>query len=290
MITWLASYPKSGNTWLRALLTNYQQDGEAPADINKLQGGPIASARVWFDEWAGVEASLLNDEVIARLRPGVYRCMACEAADAGEPLIMKTHDAWGLTGQGDPIFPLDVSAGAIYILRNPLDLAASCAHHWGVSLAEAVKNLCDPEHALSRSLGGLNDQLPQRLRDWSGHVLSWLDKAAQEGLAVHLVRYEDLRADPETVFGGVVHFLGLPFDRARLRKAVAFSDFGELQRQEKAAGFRERSVKTPGLFFRRGQVGSWHGGLPSELVQRMVAAHGEIMQRFGYLDEHRKPI
>ena len=44
-IVWLASYPKSGNTWMRALLTNYWRDGAAPADINELDGGPIASAR-----------------------------------------------------------------------------------------------------------------------------------------------------------------------------------------------------------------------------------------------------
>lgn len=72
-IIWLASYPKSGNTWMRALLTNYLCDGETPADINEMDGGPIASSRVWFDEWVGVEASALSDNAIERLRPGVYR-------------------------------------------------------------------------------------------------------------------------------------------------------------------------------------------------------------------------
>ncbi len=64
MIYWLASYPKSGNTWLRTLITNYLRDAETPADINELDGGPIASARLWFDEWVGVEASLLDDTLI----------------------------------------------------------------------------------------------------------------------------------------------------------------------------------------------------------------------------------
>ncbi len=90
MITWLASYPKSGNTWFRTLLTNYQRNADAPADINQLDGGPIASARMWFDEWAGVEASLLSDVVVERLRPAVYRCLVRENP---QPLFMKTHDA-----------------------------------------------------------------------------------------------------------------------------------------------------------------------------------------------------
>jgi len=49
-IIWLASYPKSGNTWLRIFLTNLRCDGEEPVNINELDGGPIASARALFDE------------------------------------------------------------------------------------------------------------------------------------------------------------------------------------------------------------------------------------------------
>jgi aryl sulfotransferase len=56
-IVWLASYPKSGNTWLRVLLTNYLRDASEPADINQLFGAPIAGARRRFDEWVGVEGS-----------------------------------------------------------------------------------------------------------------------------------------------------------------------------------------------------------------------------------------
>ena len=52
-IYWLASYPKSGNTWFRAFLCNLQEDGEEPADINDLATGGIASARGWLDEVLG---------------------------------------------------------------------------------------------------------------------------------------------------------------------------------------------------------------------------------------------
>lgn len=279
-IIWLASYPKSGNTWLRALLTNYWRDGDSPANINQLDGGPIASARVWFDEWAGIEASALSDNLIERLRPEVYRCLAREAIDT---LFMKVHDAWRRTDRDEPLFSAEVTAGVVYIIRNPLDLAMSCTHHWGCDIAQAVEKLCDPNHALSRSLGGLADQLRQRLGSWSGHVQSWLDVS---GLPTHIVRYEDLRRDPEAIFGAVVRFCGMVFDAARVRKAVAFSDFAELQRQEQAMGFHERSVVAPGKFFRRGQVGSWRQELSPDLAQRLIAAHGDTMRRFRYLDEN----
>jgi aryl sulfotransferase len=283
-IMWLASYPKSGNTWLRVLLTNYLRDGDKPADINELTGGPIASARVWFDEWAGVEASALSDGLIERLRPDVYRCLEREATDT---LYMKVHDAWGRTDRADPLFPADVTAGVIYILRNPLDLAASCAHHWGVSVNQAVENLCNPVFATSRSLGGLADQLCQSLQSWSGHVRSWLDES---GLPILLVRYEDLQRAPTEIFGEVIRFCDLPWDEARVCKAVAFSDFAELQRQEQRQGFRERSAAAPGPFFRRGQAGSWRDELPPDLARRLIRVHAETMQRFRYLDENHQPV
>lgn len=283
-IIWLASYPKSGNTWMRVLLTNYLHNSDAPADINKLDGGPIASSRAWFDEWAGIEASAMNDTVIERLRPDVYRCMAGESPGT---LYMKVHDAWGRTDRGDALFPEDVTGGAVYILRNPLDMAKSCAHHWGLDIYKAIENMCDPEFAVARSIGGLSDQLRQRMLSWSGHVRSWIDES---GLPVHIVRYEDLCQDAEATFAEIVRFCGLLYDEAHVRKAVAFSDFAELQRQEHNKGFRERPVQAPGLFFRRGQAGSWREELPFELAKRLIEAHGEMMKRFGYLDENNEPV
>jgi aryl sulfotransferase len=283
-IIWLASYPKAGNTWMRVLLTNYLRNCDAPADINKLDGGPIASARLWFDEWAGIEASELDDTVIERLRPDVYRCMAGESPGT---LYMKVHDSWSRTDRGEGIFPADVTAGVVYIVRNPLDMAASCAHHWGVDVDKAVEDMCDPDFRLARSLGGLSDQLRQRLGSWSGHLRSWLDESA---LPVHPVRYEDLLYDPEATFAKVVRFCGLPHYGERLRKAVAFSDFSELQRQEGEKGFRERSVLAPGPFFRRGQAGGWREELPPELAERIIREHGAMMKRFGYPDGNNEPV
>lgn len=282
-IVWLASYPKSGNTWLRVLLANYLGEGQAPVDINELSGGPIASARLWFDEWAGLEASELDDETIDELRPGVYRCMARAAS---KRLYMKVHDAWQRTVGGGALFPADVTAGVVYVLRNPLDLVASLANHSGATLARAAEVLCNPDDALGRTHTGLSDQLRQFMGGWTHHATSWIDDS---GLPVHVVRYEDLRADPEPQFAAIVRFCGLACDPARVAQAVAFSSFGELQRQEQSVGFRERLPVTTGLFFRRGQVGGWRDELPPALAQKVVAAHGSAMRRFGYLDDEGQP-
>ncbi len=278
-IVWLASYPKSGNTWVRVLLTNYLRDGEVPADVNELESTPIASARVWFDEWAGLEASALSDETIERLRPGVYRCLARAAA---ERLYMKVHDAWMRTADGEPLFPAEVTGGVIYIIRNPLDLVASVANHCGLTLRRSADLLCNPDATLAPSHGGLSDQLRQYTGDWSHHVTSWVDRS---DLRLHLVRYEDLRADPLGAFAAIVRFCGLKLDEATAAKAVAFSDFRELQQQEQRGGFRERLPSANGLFFRQGQAGAWRRELPAELVARVIETQGPTMRRFGYLDD-----
>jgi hypothetical protein len=120
---------------------------------------------------------------------------------------------------------------------------------------------------------------------WSDHVTSWLDRS---GLPVHLVRYEDLKRDPERFFGEVVRFCGLPLDMERVSRAVAFSEFSELRGQEQSNDFCERLSQTP--FFRKGQAGSWREELPADLVQRLIDIHGETMRRFGYLDENNQPV
>jgi hypothetical protein len=262
---------------MRILLTNYLRNENVPADINRLEGGPIASSRIWFDEWTGVEASSLGDTLIEQLRPHVYRCMALEEE---ETLYMKVHDAWKRTDRGEGLFPAEITAGVIYIIRNPLDMAKSCAHHWGVPLEQAVENLCNPHYSLSRTVGGISDQLQQYLGSWSNHVTSWIDDS---GLPVHVVRYEDLLYDTVDFFSKVVRYCGLPYDLDRIQKAVAFSDFSELQRQEKVNSFQETPPKALGAFFRRGQAGSWRDELPVKLAKLLISTHGETMHRFGYL-------
>lgn len=274
-IVWLASYPKSGNTWLRVLLTNYLKDADEPADINKLPG-PGAGSRECFDRWAGVEGSALAANVVDRLRPEVYRRVA---RDADDTLFVKVHDVWARVDTGEPMFPADVTLGVVYIIRNPLDVAGSCAHHWGMSMEAAVERMCHGSDGRAPSPPGLPGQLRQQVGPWSHHVRSWVDDS---GAPVHVVRYEDLSADPGGVFGGVVKSCGLDYDDDRVKKAVAFSAFAELQRQEASAGFRERSTAAPGAFFRRGEVGSWRDELPGQLAERLTAAHHETMGRFGY--------
>lgn len=281
-IYWLASYPKSGNTWFRTFLRNLLQDGDVPVDINELHTGSIASARGWLDEVLGFDTAELAADEVERLRPDVYRW----DAQSEETGYHKIHDAYTMTVDGEPLVSREATCGALYLLRNPLDVAPSLANHNHISIDAAIKTMADIDHAIGRSRTGLPDQVRQRLLSWSSHVLSWVDA---DGLDVHPIRYEDMIERPVSTFTAAARFLQLPDEPARIAKAIRFSEFGELSRQEKERGFRERPPRTR-HFFREGRSGGWRETLSADQVAKIIADHGEVMRRFGYLDERGEPV
>ncbi len=273
---WLASYPKSGSTWLRMFLRNLLADGERPADINAGEGDPIASHRPWLDGLLGLATADLLPAELERLRPRAYDW----PAGPGGPALRKIHDAWTTADDGSPLPGRAAGRRAVYIVRNPLAVAVSYAHHRDCSVDEAIELMADPAHTLAESADGLRGQVRQRLLCWSGHVRSWLDAP---GVALHLLRYEDMALHPGRAFRGVARFLGLPADVPRVAKAVRFARFDELARQEAVQGFRER-MSAQARFFRSGRVDGWRDVLSPAQVHRIVERHAPTMARLGYLD------
>ena len=275
-VIWLASYPKSGNTWLRALLTNYCHPSEKPASINALIGGRIANRRRRFDELLGLDSTDLTHRETLRHRPLFYRLLAGELP---RPTFVKTHGAYLRTEAGEALFPRGASAGAVYLARNPLDVAVSFAHHENRPIGWMVERMNDADFVLERKAGGIGPMLPEGLLAWSAHVSGWL---AQEAIPVHLVRYEDLHADPLGALAGVLRFAGFAPDDARLRRAVDHAAFPRLRAQEAAGNFEERQP-TSRRFFRAGIVGDWRKRLPMPEARKLTLAHGAAMARLGYL-------
>lgn len=281
-IYWLASYPKSGNTWFRTFLQNLLIDGDQPVEINDLATGNIASGRGWLDEVLGFDTSELDPDEVDRLRPAVYR-WALHDEEIG---YHKIHDAYTSTLDDEPLVSREGTLGALYIIRNPLDVAPSYANHNNSTIDDAIKRMGETGHALCKTRKGLPNQTRQKLLSWSGHVLSWVDAP---GLNCHVIRYEDMLENPLETFSGAVRFLKLPDDPARIEKAIRFSDFKLLRSQEEKGVFKEKPPKTE-FFFRQGKSGDWKDKLTPEQIQRIITDHAEVMRRFGYLDEAGNPV
>lgn len=278
-IVWLASYPKSGNTWFRTFLTNFLRDADEPANINALDGGPIASARIPFDEAVGYDSGEMTFDEIDALRPEVY---LQQAREAKETMFCKIHDAYTFLPDGRPLIPPEATACALYFVRNPLDVAVSFAHHSGHDrFGRVIRHMADAENSFCDTTAIEVNQLRQKLLSWSGHVRSWADAP---GIRVRVLRYEDMKLRPEETFGGAVRFAGLPDDAARVKKAIEFSRFEEVKKQEEKHGFGEKMPRAKS-FFRKGEIGSWREVLTPEQVARVIADHTDVMRRFGYLDD-----
>jgi hypothetical protein len=283
-IVWLASYPKSGNTWFRTFLTNLLRDGDKPAEINDLDGGPIASARIPFDGALGYDSGEMTFEEIDRLRPEVYVHLARQAK---ETIFCKVHDAYTFLPDGSPLIPPEATACALYFIRNPLDVAVSFAHHSGHDQFDrTIGRMAKTENSFCETDASEPNQLRQKLLSWSGHVASWADAP---GIRVKVVRYEDMKLRPEETFTEAARFAGLPDDPARVRKAIGFSRFDELRAQEEKSGFGEKMPLSQS-FFRKGEIGSWREKLTPEQAAAVVAGQGDAMRRFGYLDERGAPV
>ena len=282
-IVWLASYPKSGNTWFRVFLTNLLSESDEPASINDLERTPIASARGVFDSLTGLEASDLTYSEIDSMRPEIYQQISAEAEATR---FMKVHDAYTLNDNKVPLFPTAASLGAIYFLRNPLDVAVSYAHHSGCSYDKAIAWMSDESHSFCGKPKRLHNQLRQKLLSWSTHPLSWLENPE---IPTCLLRYEDMKQEPVATFHKAVTFAGLDYNRQAVEKALALSDFKTLQEQEKKEGFQEKSQSSE-KFFRKGKIGSWREELNDNQAATIIADHRESMRRFGYLDANDEPV
>jgi hypothetical protein len=278
-IVWLASYPKSGNTWFRIFLSSLLGDEKEPTDINNINSTHrIASARHIFDELTGIEASDLSHDEVDTLRPGLYSRLS---DDANQPLFIKVHDAYTYLPDSSPLFPPSATKGIIYIIRNPLDVAVSNSNHNCCTVQQSIDTMGDGNHGLCAKNKKLKDQLRQKIGKWSDHVRSWTNAQDQD---IHIVRYEDMKQSPVETFMAAIRFAGLDFDLKAVGAAVKKSSFGEMQKQEKEKGFKERPIGAPS-FFRKGEVGSWREQLTTEQVKQIIDAHSGVMQKFGYLTE-----
>lgn len=271
---WIASYPKSGNTWVRALLTALENPQQELV-LDKLGHEPIAGQRAHLEAHTGLVSSELRREEIEALRP-----LADAAFDAllEKVHFRKVHDA--LIGvEGAPIVPPTSTRGAVYIARDPRDVVVSLAHHFERDHAWAVASMAEPDDVTLDELSfSRHGQVAQRLQTWSEHVTGWLDHSL---FPVLLVRYEDLQVDAAYELGRIAAFADLQVDADSLGHAARRASFEQLRESEVQHGFRERGG-VAGRFFRRGVSGAWREELEPDLATQVVADHGQVMARLGY--------
>lgn len=275
-IIWLASYPKSGNTWTRNFLHNLLNvisgKGEEGHNINAMglrSTWEIAAKP--FEKLIGRPVDQCSREEIAAVRHTVQEQIM---ENAGGLAFVKTHHAL-VMDRKKPTINFDVTAGAIYIVRNPLDVAISFSHHMNASIDEAIEQM-----ALKDSETPVSAQAVYEVYgSWSQHVESWTRKPHR---TILVMRYEDMLDNPNETFSTLARHLRLPASKEQVERAIELSSFKELSEQEDRLGFGERP-KQAKKFFRSGTTGQWLHELSDDQVQRIITVHKVQMERFGYV-------
>ncbi len=275
-VVWLVSYPKSGNTWFRMFLANYTSDSLTPLALGDIKETPISSNAEEFEEETGLNPFELTPEEVDLYRADCYRSQATRVAD--HLLYKKTHDAYSMNSMGTPVFPADISYGAVYFVRNPMDVCVSYANHGATEIEHIVKLMINEDASIAGKRAG---QLRQMLFSWEGHYRSW---HTQTEIPLHTVRYEDMINNPVETFGSIVRFLNLEFDLSRLKRAISNSDFDVLKKFEKEQGFKER-MQNCDNFFWKGKIGNYRNFLNKEQTDRLVSNFSALMSELGYIDK-----
>lgn len=204
------------------MLAAYQQ----PADQKSFQLSEAfattmsESRRADFERIAG-KTELFNDEIDA-LREKVQLDLASRVRP---PVLLKTHNA-RVRHCGYPIIRQELTLGAIYIVRNPLDVVDSVADHWGVDHGEAIRMMGNDEQTIG---GPQQTFVTQYLESWSGHIASWID---QRAFPIHVVRYEDMLSTTELTFRNVLTYLA--------RRRVMLSIRRKTRQKQSSAGRKRK--------------------------------------------------
>jgi len=267
---WLASYPKSGNTWARLMLNAYVFGNN---DINARTFVRGDNDAIAYQSVVAAPLQSLNATQVALARYAAL--MQISAQNQHDRVVLKTHNArTRILGTID-VCPSWITRAAVYIVRDPRDVVISYAEHMGTTHSEAV----DLMLSSNAQIGFERSPIGHVTRSWVEHVDSW--GSAPFGVA--LVRYEDMLAHPKRELRRILEaFEFSDIDDDRIAAAVAATSFEKLRSQELATGFGERSHKSSS-FFARGKAGSWRTSLDSEQVARLESAASRAMQRLGYL-------
>ena len=279
-IVWLASYPKSGNTWFRIVLANALNQTNAAVNINQLHHSRSVSSRDFINQALGLDSRLLNQDELDLLRPAIHTWYAKQ-----KRWFLKTHNAYFYLKNDQPFHQCEGCFGAVYFIRNPLDVAVSFASHCNIPIDVSIKIMSNKTYKTPLKIGA-NKSVPERYLSWSEHVRSW----AQTDMNVLFTRYEDMNISPLQTFQKIFNFLQINIEPDDLLKKLECSKIENLQQQEQQFGFKEKSQRQKDSFFRKGIVGDWETTLTSRQVHQIIKNHDEMMYKFGYIDENSRPI
>ena len=287
MIIWLASYPKSGNTLLRSMISAYFFTSDGSFNFKNLNHINQFPDFKLFENY-GINTS--DHMEIVKNYINVQRFI--NTKDKNSIRFIKTHS--GLRDiNGYPFTDLNNSLGVIYIVRDPRSVARSYANHNQMSLERASDRMLEDKATLGGLKNPINeaDKILTHMGSWSSNYESW--KVFEKYNRYLLIKYEDMIKDKEETFITILKFiyklLNLKFsiDANKLKNILKTTSFEYMQKAEKNSGFEE-SVKTKKnskkqTFFKYGPKINIPETLSVEIKKKLEVSLKKEMEELGYL-------
>jgi hypothetical protein len=205
---------------------------------------------------------------VERLVPDMYKSSDRVLRHLPRPRILKSHECF------DPRY-----RKVIYIVRDPRDVAVS-NYHWELKL-RSVRDGFPIEDFVPR---WMEPQFWPRIGSWGDHVTSWLStRQGKKGFL--LLRYEDLKKDPQSALAQVAEFLGIEPSLDRLNRAVELSsadNMRKMEKQESAQWVATTLTRQDKPFVRNATSGGWKAVLPEQTVAYIEKHWGHLMRNLGY--------
>lgn len=270
-LIWLASYPKSGNTWLRCFFSALFY--EEKLDLNNLEFSEVFANKDLFSLLVKKNITDFDEQQLETERRKVLEFYL---KTKQSPYLLKIHDKYTLSFYDDmPIFHTNRPTAVIYIVRNPFDVTLSFSRYLGVNVDEIIDRFV----CKSGATIFMNQRFPRQIGTWQEHLMSWKE---QTEIPVIFVRYEDLKINPYQNFKKILSFLELDFSDDKIEDAIKKSDFNTLKHMENMEGFRERLL-TDVPFFYSAEIDKGAKELSSTQQQKIIVQNQDTMKSFGYL-------
>lgn len=286
MIIWLASYPKSGNTFLRSLLTSYLLTEDGKFDEKKLKEINQFPNLSLFKN-IGIDTS----DDLEIVKNYIKAQEKINSLDANKIRFIKTHSSLNDIN-GYKFTDLKNTLGVIYVVRDPRSVVRSYANHNQLSLEDATNRLLE----FGATIGGIkgsdfgSNQIVTHMGSWSSNYNTW--KEFKKINSYLLIKYEDLVSNTRNTFLGILEFIyklggvKIEINNNKLKNTIETTTFKSMQSYENQKGFTESVADDNGKkikFFKYGYKKNEKNILPQELKKKIETELKAEMNELGYL-------
>ncbi len=285
MIFWIASYPKSGNTWLRALISTYYYSENGVFDDKLLKKIDQFPTKRYFEEFK-YDKKLAGDTCKLWLK-------AQEKVNAQNQIkFFKTHNTFGKVNNYD-FTNKQNSIGCLYVVRDPRNVITSLKNHYQLNDEQAIKWLTNEKNFIYNvqdfEKSGFSDF--QFISSWSMNYKSWI---VQKKVPIKLIKYEDLIDKTYAVFFEIIEFINnttknnQKIDKIKLKNTLKSTSFEILKKNEIDKGFSEavssnKDKNKKISFFHLGPKNDWRKILNTEIKVKLEKTFEKELKELTYI-------